>query len=69
MHLAAALGVPVVALFGEEAPALWGPYTDAPYRVLRALDERGRCSPGAVPPATVLAAADELLGERLEAAA
>ena len=35
MHLAAALGTPVVALFGPTIPALTGPYSkSSPYRVL-----------------------------------
>jgi ADP-heptose:LPS heptosyltransferase/glycosyltransferase involved in cell wall biosynthesis len=42
MHLAAALGVPTVALFGSEDATMWGPYGEAPHRVARALDRRGR---------------------------
>jgi ADP-heptose:LPS heptosyltransferase/glycosyltransferase involved in cell wall biosynthesis len=61
MHLAAALGVSTVALFGAEDPALWGPYGDVPHRVVRARGSDGRYSIKAVAVEPVLAAALELL--------
>ncbi len=41
MHLAAAMGCPVVALFGPSDPEIWGPYT--PLR--RIMYKGGKCSP------------------------
>jgi len=61
MHLAAALGVPTVVLFGGEDPVLWGPYGDAPHQVLRVLDARRRAAVRAIPLEMVLAAVRELL--------
>lgn len=54
-HMAAALGVPVVSVFGRTDPARFRPFTQAG-RVLR-----GSPGPGAVAPADVAAAALELL--------
>lgn len=34
MHIAAALGCPVVAVFGSSNPDVWRPWTASPYRVL-----------------------------------
>jgi ADP-heptose:LPS heptosyltransferase len=34
MHIAAALGCPVVAVFGSSNPDVWHPWTSAAYRVL-----------------------------------
>jgi ADP-heptose:LPS heptosyltransferase len=56
MHLAAAVGAPVVALFGGEDPRLWGPYGGGPHRVLR-----GRPELTAIEAPAVLAAVRELL--------
>lgn len=35
MHLAAAVGAPIVALFGPTDPVRWHPWTQSPYRVVR----------------------------------
>ena len=66
MHLAGALGTPVVALFGGEDPALWGPYGDIRRRVLRGRNGRGRPSVRATAPKRVVAAVRELLDELRE---
>jgi ADP-heptose:LPS heptosyltransferase len=64
MHLANALGVPVLALFGPTNPQRTGPVFQAPVRILQ--------PPGGPPtrggnlaslrPETVFAAVDEMLG-------
>jgi len=36
MHLSAALGTPVVALFGPTDPVRWSPWSPTPWRVIRA---------------------------------
>jgi ADP-heptose:LPS heptosyltransferase len=65
MHIAAALGCPVVAVFGSSNPDVWHPWTSAPYRVLGG--ERGtpdsnvRGSIDRVEVDEVLAAVDEVL--------
>ena len=60
MHLAAALGVPVVALFGNEDATIWGPYGGASHRIVRALDG-GRAPLRATSVRAVLQAVQELL--------
>jgi len=40
MHIAAAVGCPIVAVFGSSNPDVWHPWSEAPYRVLGG--ERGR---------------------------
>ena len=75
MHIAAAMGTPVVALFGPSGDKEWGPW-GVPSRVIVSQDHPCRpcgidgCGGGKVsdclvslPPATVLAAARELLAE------
>jgi ADP-heptose:LPS heptosyltransferase len=63
MHLANALGVPVLALFGPTNPRRTGPVFQAPMRLLQPPD----CAPTgggnleALPPDTVVAAADAML--------
>jgi ADP-heptose:LPS heptosyltransferase len=65
MHIAAALGCPVVAVFGSSNPDVWHPWTNAAYRVLGG--ERGtpdsnvRGSIDSVEVDEVIAAADEVL--------
>jgi len=73
MHVAAAAGVPVLALFGPTAPTRTGPY-GAQHRVLSVPVEncaacfRDRCKRGdlacmeRIRPATVAVAALEMLG-------
>ena len=34
MHIAAAVGCPILAMFGSSNPDVWHPWTEAPYRVL-----------------------------------
>ena len=72
MHIAAALGVPVVALFGPKDPVLHGPYGERT-RVVRAGVECSPCSKRAcddakcmtsITPEMVMAAAEELLKRR-----
>jgi ADP-heptose:LPS heptosyltransferase len=36
MHIAAAAGIPVVAVFGSSNSSVWHPWTEAPYRVVEA---------------------------------
>jgi len=70
LHLACALGRPVVAIFGPTDPARNGPF-GSPFRVLRSAESRRdhtrRNAPEAgmltIAPEDVLRAADELLGE------
>lgn len=65
MHIAAALGCPLVAVFGSSNPDVWHPWTEAPYRVLGG--ERGvpdndkRGSIEAISAGEVIAAVDEVL--------
>jgi heptosyltransferase-1 len=69
VHLAAALGVPVVALFGPTDPARNGPWGSGPIRILRDPASRTRYKRSSEPdggltritPAEVLAALDGLL--------
>jgi len=60
MHLAAAVGKPVVALFGREDPRPWRPY-GVPHRLLRGFDGRGRPSLADLEPGAVLSAVMQLL--------
>jgi ADP-heptose:LPS heptosyltransferase len=65
MHIAAALGCPIVAVFGSSNPDVWHPWTSAAYRVLGG--ERGtpdsnvRGSITAIPVRAVTLAADEVI--------
>ena len=61
MHLAAALGTPTVAIFGEEDPASWGPYGGASHRVLQAAAGNGQARSPDIPDDMVLAAVWQLL--------
>ena len=73
MHIAAAMGTPVVALFGPSGEAQWGPW-QVPHRVVSSTDHPCRpcgidgCGGGKIsdclvtlPESRVLAAIDELL--------
>jgi ADP-heptose:LPS heptosyltransferase len=65
MHIAAALGCPVVAVFGSSNPDVWHPWTSAAYKVIGG--ERGtpdsnvRGSISGVEANQVIAAVDEVL--------
>ena len=45
LHLAAALGVPVVGLYGPKDPAIYGPWNSATGEVGRAVRRPVHCSP------------------------
>jgi ADP-heptose:LPS heptosyltransferase len=65
MHIAAAFGCPVVAVFGSSNPDVWRPWTSAPCRVLGgergAADSNVRGSIAKVGAPEVIAAVDEVL--------
>jgi ADP-heptose:LPS heptosyltransferase len=65
MHIAAALGCPLVAVFGSSNPDVWHPWTDTAYRVLggqRGVPDSGvRGAIDRVEVEQVLAAVDEVL--------
>jgi heptosyltransferase-3 len=66
MHIAAALSRPLVVVFGSSDEAVWHPWTDSPYRVVRA-GPRGAAVPSWPASDEVMAATGEVL--RLAAAA
>lgn len=55
-HIAAAFNRPMVVLFGSSNPAVWHPWTDAPYRVIRA-----ESAIEMIPSSSVIASVDEVL--------
>ncbi|HEU4389445.1 MAG TPA: glycosyltransferase family 9 protein [Blastocatellia bacterium] len=64
MHIAAALGRPIVAVFGSSSPTVWHPWTESPYRVLEPPQSKGESmeNPAAlIPSRVVLAAVDEVI--------
>ena len=65
MHIAAALGCPVVAVFGSSNPEVWHPWTNAAYRVLGGergiADSNVRGSIATVGVHEVIAAVDEVI--------
>jgi ADP-heptose:LPS heptosyltransferase len=67
MHIAAAVGCPIVAVFGSSNPDVWHPWTDSHYRVIGG--ERGtpdsseRDSIDRVETIRVISAVDEVLSE------
>lgn len=63
MHLANALGIPVLALFGPTNPLRTGPVFQAPVRLLQptGCPPAGGSSLAALPPEQVLSAAEEML--------
>ena len=64
MHLANALGVPVLALFGPTNPQRTGPVFQAPVRILQppGCPPTGGGDLASLRPETVFAAVDEMLG-------
>lgn len=73
MHIAAALGCPVVAVFGSSNPDVWRPWTSAAYRVLGgergAADSNVRGSIATVGSHEVIAAVDEVIESAVTRAA
>jgi ADP-heptose:LPS heptosyltransferase len=66
MHIAAALGRPIVAVFGSSNPTVWRPWTEAPCRVVEPAETPGPNEiPGnaiaRVPSRVVLQAVDEVI--------
>ncbi len=55
-HIAAAFNRPMVVLFGSSNPAVWHPWTDAPYRVVHAENAIEM-----IPSSSVSASVDEVL--------
>ena len=73
MHIAAALGCPVVAVFGSSNPDVWHPWTSTPYRVLGGepgtRDSNVRASIATVGLQEVIAAVDEVVESAATSAA
>lgn len=77
MHVAAALGCPIVAVWGSSEPTVWHPWTDAPWLIVRRETTKGPSEGGAetsqgseikrVATSQVIAAVDEVLELALEA--
>jgi ADP-heptose:LPS heptosyltransferase len=64
MHIAAALGRPVVAVWGSSDTAVWHPWTETPWRVVdggRPTADGGRLAISQIPANGVIAAVDEVL--------
>lgn len=77
MHVAAALGRPIVAVWGSSEPTVWHPWTDAPWLIVGQGSSKGPSEPGAetgqdseikrVAASQVIAAVDNVLEQALEA--
>lgn len=69
MHLANALGVPLIALFGPTNPRRTGPIFQSPVRILQppGCPSTGGAALADLPPATVVAAADAFIAGRFPA--
>lgn len=61
MHIAAALGVPVVALFGAEDPVLWAPRGPGQQRILQGRNQRGRAALDTIPIERIVEAVRDLM--------
>ncbi len=61
MHIAAALGRPIVALFGSSDPAVWHPWGDSPYRIVGRRIGAGAVDIKNITDAEVIAAIDEIM--------
>jgi ADP-heptose:LPS heptosyltransferase len=61
MHIAAALGVPIVAVWGASDPTVWHPWTEAPYRTLEARSSKRDGTIKEIPAREVIDAVDEVL--------
>ena len=64
MHIAAALGRPVVAVWGSSDSTVWHPWTATPWRVVdgrRSTADGRRLAISQIPASGVIAAADEVL--------
>lgn len=67
MHIAAALGPPIVSVWGSSDPTVWHPWTGAPYRIV---EGGSRARDGAIkeiPVSEVIEAVEEVLELALEA--
>lgn len=70
MHIAAALGRPIVAIFGASSPTVWHPWTESPYRVLEPPETGGEIPANpttGIPSRLVLNAVDEVIEAALSA--
>lgn len=61
MHIAAALGVPIVAVWGASDPTVWHPWTEAPYRTVEARSSKRDVTIKGIPAKEVIDALDEVL--------
>jgi ADP-heptose:LPS heptosyltransferase len=66
MHVAAALGRPVVAVWGSSQPTVWHPWSDAPWLIVRQ-ETSQESEIKRVAASQVIAAVDEVLELAMEA--
>lgn len=62
MHIAAALGRPIVAIFGPSDATIWRPWTDSPHRVVKPAGDRRAIE--LIPTGQVIEALEGILSER-----
>ena len=70
MHIAAALNIPVVAVWGSSNPLVWHPWTKAPWRIVNGSPLTGDAASlpiRQVDAADVIAGVEEVLGQAVEA--